>query len=161
MVIVKPAPQYFLFALPSKRPWETPNRVTTPSSTKAAPRPRPPQRTRHVNLRTTRLWRKRASAHSPTPRREEKDYDPCACAHPILSGASLCRRTVRALDSKICEQDEATALAAIETTLKLVANIIAQPSELKFRRVRANNPSVQKKLLRCPGGQVRRRLYIQ
>jgi len=63
------------------------------------------------------------------------------------------KKTVRALDSKICEQDEATALAAIETALKLVSNIVAQPSEPKFRRFRANNPSISKKLLRCPGGQ--------
>ena len=37
--------------------------------------------------------------------------------------------------------------------LKLTANILDQPSEPKFRRFRSNNPSISKKLLRCPGGQ--------
>ena len=43
--------------------------------------------------------------------------------------------------------------AAIETAPKLVGNIIDQPGEAKFRRFRANNPAISKKLLSCPGGQ--------
>lgn len=62
-------------------------------------------------------------------------------------------QVLRALDAKICEQDEATALAAIETALKLTSNIIDQPSEGKFRKFRGNNPAISKKLLKCPGGQ--------
>jgi len=63
------------------------------------------------------------------------------------------KKALRALDAKICEQDDATALAAIETALKLVSNIVDQPSEPKFRKFRANNPAITKKLIRCPGGQ--------
>ena len=77
---------------------------------------------------------------------------------PPVSAADLAcsearKKVLRALDSKICEQDEPTALAAIETALKLVSNIIDQPSEPKYRKFRANNPAISKKLLRCPGGQ--------
>ena len=63
------------------------------------------------------------------------------------------RRVVRALDAKVTQQDDATALAAIETATKLVNNILQNPSEPKYRRVRSNNPSISKKLLHCPGGQ--------
>ena len=63
------------------------------------------------------------------------------------------RKVLRTLDSRICEQDESTALAAIETALKLVSNILDHPSEPKFRKFRANNPGISKKLLSCPGGQ--------
>ena len=77
---------------------------------------------------------------------------------PPVSAADIAcsearKKVLRALDSKICEQDEPTALAAIETALKLVSNIIDQPSEPKYRKFRANNPAISKKLLRCPGGQ--------
>lgn len=63
------------------------------------------------------------------------------------------KMVVRALDSKICEQDEPTALAAIETALKLANNVVEHPDDPKFRKFRSNNPSISKKLLRCPGGQ--------
>jgi hypothetical protein len=43
--------------------------------------------------------------------------------------------------------------AAIETALKLTANIVELPNEPKYRRFRSNNPAISKKLLRCPGGQ--------
>ena len=59
------------------------------------------------------------------------------------------KKVLRALDAKICEQDEPTALAAIETVLKLVGNIVDTPSEPKFRKFRSNNPAISKKLLRC------------
>ena len=63
------------------------------------------------------------------------------------------KKVLRALDSKVTQQDDATALAAIETCLKLVNNIVANPMEPKFRKIRANNPGFSKKVLRCPGGQ--------
>lgn len=60
---------------------------------------------------------------------------------------------VRALDSKVSQQDSPAALAAIETILKLVGNIIDHPSEPKYRKFRSNNPGISKKVLSCPGGQ--------
>ena len=60
---------------------------------------------------------------------------------------------VRALDAKITQQDDPTALAAIETALKLCSNIVAHPGEEKYRRFRSNNVGISKKLLNCPGGQ--------
>lgn len=70
-----------------------------------------------------------------------------------LAIADARKKVLRALDARICEQDEPTTLAAIEIALKLVGNIVDQPSEAKFRRFKSNNPSISKKLLRCPGGQ--------
>ena len=60
---------------------------------------------------------------------------------------------LRALDAKITHQDDPTALACIETALKLVNNVVQNPSEPKYRRIRSNNPAISKRLLRCPGGQ--------
>ena len=37
--------------------------------------------------------------------------------------------------------------------MKLVNNIVANPMEPKYRKIRANNPGFSKKVLRCPGGQ--------
>ena len=62
------------------------------------------------------------------------------------------KKVLRSLDAKICEQDEPTALAAIETALKLATNIVQAPDEPKYKKFRANNPSISKKLLHCPGG---------
>ena len=63
------------------------------------------------------------------------------------------KKVLRALDAKITNQDDPTALACIETALKLVNNVVQNPSEPKYRRIRSNNPAVSKRLLRCPGGQ--------
>ena len=59
----------------------------------------------------------------------------------------------RACDTKISQQDAPTALAALELLLKLTNNIIANPSEPKYRRFRSNNPKISQTILRCPGGQ--------
>lgn len=59
---------------------------------------------------------------------------------------------LRALDTKICQQDDATALGAVHIACRLVSNISSQPSKPKFRKFRANNPTISKALLRCPGG---------
>jgi len=67
--------------------------------------------------------------------------------------ADVRKLVVRALDAKISQQDDPTALAAIETALKLCSNIVAHPGEEKYRRFRSNNPGISKKLLHCPGGQ--------
>ena len=63
------------------------------------------------------------------------------------------KKVLRALDSKITQQDDPTALAAIETVSKLVNNIVSNPMEPKYRKIRSNNPTFSKKVLRCPGGQ--------
>lgn len=63
------------------------------------------------------------------------------------------KKVLRALDSKITQQDDPTALAAIETASKLVNNIVSNPMEPKYRKIRSNNPTFSKKVLRCPGGQ--------
>ena len=55
------------------------------------------------------------------------------------------KKVLRALDSKISQQDDATALAAIETVSKMVNNIVANPAEPKYRKIRANNPTFSKK----------------
>jgi len=70
-----------------------------------------------------------------------------------LAVAENRKMVLRALDSKISKQDAPSALAAIELALKLVTNIISQPSEPKYKKFRANNPAISQKLLRCPGGQ--------
>ena len=77
---------------------------------------------------------------------------------PVPSSADLGvaenrKLVVRALDSKISQQDAPTALTAIETVLKLASNILEQPSEPKYRKFRASNPGISKKVLACPGGQ--------
>ena len=59
----------------------------------------------------------------------------------------------RALDTKVSQQDSATAMAAIELLLKLANNIIANPDEPKYRQFRSNNPKIRQAILRCPGGQ--------
>ena len=63
------------------------------------------------------------------------------------------KQVLRALDTKISQQDPPTALAAIELMLKLINNIVANPDDPKFRKFRANNPTISQKLIRCPGGQ--------
>lgn len=63
------------------------------------------------------------------------------------------KKLLRALDAKISQQDDATALGALETAAKIVNNILQNPADPKFRRLRSNNALVSKKLLRVPGGQ--------
>ena len=59
---------------------------------------------------------------------------------------------LRALDTKVSQQDPPGALQAIEVLDKLAANILANPSEPKYLRIRANNPSISRKVLHFPGG---------
>eukprot|EP00964_Phaeocystis_antarctica_P148131 scaffold114885_cov63-Phaeocystis_antarctica.AAC.8 len=59
---------------------------------------------------------------------------------------------LRALDTKITQEDDATALGAIELLEKLVSNILAHPDEPKYREFKASNPAISKKLLKVPGG---------
>uniref|UniRef100_A0A7S2I9J7 PUB domain-containing protein n=1 Tax=Haptolina brevifila TaxID=156173 RepID=A0A7S2I9J7_9EUKA len=89
-------------------------------------------------------------------------------AHPSLAGAPVKpiivtpddlavaenrKLVLRALDSKISQQDDGVALAAIELALKIINNIISHPSDPKYKKIRANNPAISQKLIRCPGGQ--------
>lgn len=63
------------------------------------------------------------------------------------------KMVARALDTKISQQDAPTALAAIELLLKLINNIVGNPSEPKYRQFRSNNPKISQTVLRCPGGK--------
>ena len=91
-----------------------------------------------------------SSSSAPSPYAAPPIQAPSAAD---LAVAEARKKVVRALDAKICEQDEATAMAAIETALKLASNVLDNPSEPKYRKFRSNNPGISKKLLRCPGGQ--------
>ena len=62
------------------------------------------------------------------------------------------KQMLRALDTKITQEDDATALAAIELLEKLVSNILTHPDEPKYREFKASNPTISKKLLKVPGG---------
>ena len=62
------------------------------------------------------------------------------------------KQMLRALDTKITQQDDATALGAIELLEKIVSNILSQPDEPKYRQFKASNPAISKKLLKVPGG---------
>lgn len=62
------------------------------------------------------------------------------------------KRILRALDAKITQQDDKTALAALDLALKLVTNIVEKPGEPKYRQFKASNPAISKKLLKVPGG---------
>lgn len=59
---------------------------------------------------------------------------------------------LRAIDSKLSQQEPGALLAALEIADKLCGNILSNPSEPKYLRFRANNPSISKKLLGLPGG---------
>jgi hypothetical protein len=59
---------------------------------------------------------------------------------------------LRALDTKISQQDAPGALQAIEVLDKIAGNILSNPSEPKYARIRANNPSISRKVLHFPGG---------
>mmetsp|Transcript_8393 Transcript_8393/g.16870 ORF Transcript_8393/g.16870 Transcript_8393/m.16870 type:complete len:193 (-) Transcript_8393:98-676(-) len=63
------------------------------------------------------------------------------------------KQMLRALDTKITQQDDKTALAAIELLEKIVSNILSQPDEPKYRQFKASNPTISKKLLKVPGGR--------
>ena len=62
------------------------------------------------------------------------------------------KQMLRALDTKITQEDDATALAAIELLERLVSNILTHPDEPKYREFKASNPAISKKLLKVPGG---------
>jgi hypothetical protein len=62
------------------------------------------------------------------------------------------KQMLRALDTKITQQDDATALAAIELLEKLVSNILNKPDEPKYRQFKSSNPAISKKVMKVPGG---------
>ena len=69
-----------------------------------------------------------------------------------LAVAESRKLVLRALDSKLSQQDDAAAAAAIELATKLASNIVQNPDEPKYRRFKASNPAISKKLLKQPGG---------
>lgn len=73
---------------------------------------------------------------------------------PFEAECSNARKLVlRALDSKIAQQDDAAALAAIRLASKLANNLIQNPDDVKYTRVKASNQALQRSLLKVPGGQ--------
>ena len=60
---------------------------------------------------------------------------------------------LRALDAKICVQDDLTALKTVELASKLAGNILDHPGEEKYHRFKASNPNISKNLMKVVGGQ--------
>ena len=89
--------------------------------------------------------------HSPPPQYVAPVIVPPA---PEDLKAKMAREGVlRALDAKITQQDNASALQAIELADKLARNILHNPDVPKYRQVRARNPAVANKLLKVAGGR--------
>ena len=90
----------------------------------------------------------------------EDSAEPTLYAAPIITPptpdelrlAEARKQMLRALDTKITQEDDATALAAIELLERLVSNILTHPDEPKYREFKASNPAISKKLLKVPGG---------
>ena len=51
------------------------------------------------------------------------------------------------------EQDECRSRTALETTLKLVNNILGRQDELKFRKLRRSNEAIRQKVLDVAGAE--------
>ena len=45
------------------------------------------------------------------------------------------------------------AQTCLSTLLKMVANVLSNPAEMKFRSVKADNKAIKEKVLTCPGGR--------
>jgi len=79
---------------------------------------------------------------------------PVASIDPYEVECTNARKLVlRALDTKIAQQDDAAALGAIRLALKLATNVIEHPDEPKYSRVKATSQALQRNLTRVPGGQ--------
>jgi len=63
------------------------------------------------------------------------------------------RKTIlRIIDTRITREDEASALTALCLSLKLVSNVLDNPTEPKYQRFKAANKTISKQLLHHPGG---------
>lgn len=49
--------------------------------------------------------------------------------------------------------NRAAAQTCLSTLLKMVANVLSNPAEMKFRSVKADNKAIKEKVLTCPGGR--------
>jgi thioredoxin 1 len=58
-----------------------------------------------------------------------------------------------ALAALLAVPDKARAHAAASTIVKIVANILSNPAEPKFRALKCDNRQVKQKVLECPGGR--------
>lgn len=58
-----------------------------------------------------------------------------------------------ALAALLAVPDKARAHAAASTIVKIVANVLANPTEPKFRALKCDNRTVKEKVLACPGGR--------
>jgi len=77
-----------------------------------------------------------------------------ASTDPVeLEVANARKLILRALDSKIARQDDASALGSIRLALKLAKNILDHPDESKYLRVKASSQALQRSLIKVVGGQ--------
>eukprot|EP00316_Scyphosphaera_apsteinii_P016504 CAMPEP_0119313780 /NCGR_PEP_ID=MMETSP1333-20130426/30374_1 /TAXON_ID=418940 /ORGANISM="Scyphosphaera apsteinii, Strain RCC1455" /LENGTH=190 /DNA_ID=CAMNT_0007318715 /DNA_START=29 /DNA_END=598 /DNA_ORIENTATION=+ len=58
---------------------------------------------------------------------------------------------LRALDTKVSQQETSSALQAVRLALKLVGNIVDHPTEPKYQQFKSSNQAISVKLLRVPG----------
>jgi thioredoxin 1 len=58
-----------------------------------------------------------------------------------------------ALAALLAVPDKARAHAAASTIVKIVANVLSNPAETKFRSLKCDNKGVKQKVLECPGGR--------
>mmetsp|Transcript_31692 Transcript_31692/g.78978 ORF Transcript_31692/g.78978 Transcript_31692/m.78978 type:complete len:210 (+) Transcript_31692:21-650(+) len=84
---------------------------------------------------------------------EQFDAPPLVRTAEDIKVCDTRKLVLRALDTKLSQQDPPGALQALEVLDKLAANILANPQEPKYLRFRANNPSISRKLLSFAGGK--------
>ena len=78
---------------------------------------------------------------------------PAAPSAEDLRVAEQRKLVLRAIDTKVCQQDDASALGALRTARMLAVNILEHPDEPKYHRFKSSNASIHRKLLGCPGGR--------
>ena len=53
----------------------------------------------------------------------------------------------------LLKADRASSRVALQTLLKIMRNVLAEPTEPKFRTLKAENKAVKEKVLACTGGR--------
>ncbi|DAZ93713.1 TPA: hypothetical protein N0F65_009639 [Lagenidium giganteum] len=79
---------------------------------------------------------------------------PGAGAAPFLNPGAAITQPQEASNAAVyvlLRQEPAKAITACETMLKMLSNILTQPCEDKFRKIRLSNASIQTKLVAVPG----------
>lgn len=72
-----------------------------------------------------------------------------------LRAAEARKQVLRALDAKVSQQDDVTALRAIRLLLRLVRNVVTEPINPKYQRFKASNPTIRTQLLQVERDAVR------